>query len=170
MKQPSGNISAVYQYRCGEKSSVLQNNAQRQNSRSQSQTLFLDNKAEMPEEHLDRSLSRLQSLYNFVINHGPIVFFIYQSIIKCNRVQNMSKQHRSNRSMLTCSCCWTVDWVLLEPLMAAQRLWWPSTVFWSSVSWRACWTSWSRICSKHSCPQSPTSGWTEAFRPASDTL
>ncbi len=63
MKQPSGNISAVYQYRFGEKSSVLQNNAQRQNSRSQSQTLFQD-KAEMPEEHLDRSLSRLQSLYN----------------------------------------------------------------------------------------------------------
>ncbi len=64
MKQPSGNISAVYKYRFGEKSSVLQNYAQRQNSRSQSQTLFQDNKAEMPEEHLDRSLSRLQSLYN----------------------------------------------------------------------------------------------------------
>ncbi len=39
----------------------------RQSSRSQSQTLLQDNKAEMPEEHLDRSLSRLQSLYNFVI-------------------------------------------------------------------------------------------------------
>ncbi len=64
MKQPSGNISAVYKYRFGEKSSVLQNNAPRQNSRSQSQTLFQDNKAEMPEEHLDRSQSRLQSLYN----------------------------------------------------------------------------------------------------------
>ncbi len=161
MKQPSGNISAVYQYRFGEKSSVCK--------------IML--RGRIPEVKVRLYFkTKLRCQKNIWIGLCPdynlctIVFFIYQSIIKCNRVQNMSKQHRSNRSMLICSCCWTVDWVLLEPLMAAQRLWWPSTVFWSSVSWRACWTSWSRICSKHSCPQSPTSGWTEAFRPASDTL
>lgn len=68
-----------------------------------------------------------------------------------------------------CSSCWTVGWVLQEHLMVAQRLWWPSTVFSSSVSWRACWTLWSKICWNHSCPPSPTSDWTEAFRPATDT-
>lgn len=115
---------------------------------------------------------RLKCNSYFDLNHQyPVVFFPPYSSSSINAVSVQYKQNAilAGCIYLCCSCCWTVDWVHLGRLMAAQRLWWPSTAFWSSANWRACWTSWSMTCSKHSCPPSPTSGWTEAFRPASDT-
>ncbi len=46
---------------------ACKNNAQEAEFQKSKSDFIADNKAEMPEEHLDRSLSRLQSLYNFVI-------------------------------------------------------------------------------------------------------